>query len=133
MLNKSNICCVLFIYKIFNNMLTLTKRILKYLTWTEVLSCSPHSFHQTLWTSSGYKHESSHTSRTWCFERLQAFLVSILSTGEKANRYTIISAAEMADIGSTVHMCVIFGITYIVVELNYSVFSFWSCVFLSMW
>lgn len=54
-----------------------------HLTWTKARSCSLHSSHQTLWTSSSCTHESSHISQRWCSEQLQAFPISRLKTVER--------------------------------------------------
>lgn len=55
----------------------------RHLTWTEALSCSLRSSHQTLWTSSGCRHESSHIFRRWCSEQPLAFPISKLETAGK--------------------------------------------------
>lgn len=56
---------------------------LNHLTWTEALSCSLHSSHQTLWISSGCKRVFSHISRRWCSEPLPASPISRLKTVER--------------------------------------------------
>lgn len=54
-----------------------------HLTWTKAPSCSLRSSHQTLWTSSGCRRGSSHTSQRWCSEQLPASPISKLKTEEK--------------------------------------------------